>query len=264
MRTAINAALWDVEAHALKQKMDYKGFIHAAAGAGYEGVEVGGTEETRGPAGEFRKFVEDQGLVIAAFFTSVTYNPYTPNREQYEKEMRYAAELGVKILTVCGGFIPNQRRNTYSFDYDIFAGNLGKAMEYARGLGLEIAFHPHRGCVVETIAETGEMVKRLPDFKICADIAHLEASGDDAAQFIRTFRDRIIFTHIKDYSWARDSFVELGAGDGKLNVAECIEELRAAGYDGWLSVELDKKWEEGDNAFELAKRCRAYLRKCGY
>ena len=112
------------------------------------------------------------------------------------------------------------------------------------------------------------MVKRLPRLKFCVDIAHSEAAGDDALAFIRRFGKRIITTHIKDYSWKYDSFVELGRGDGRLDVAACVKGLARAGYDGWLTVELDKRFErlpgKVRTPLESAKMCRRYLKRCGY
>jgi inosose dehydratase len=263
MKAAINACTWGGYAKFRGEAYDWRRFVREAAEAGYEGVELGGTRDTLGEPDACRKLVERNGLQIVSFAASVTYNPWKPNTEQYRASIDYAAALGVPILMTCGGFIPNQRRNTYAFDYDTFAGNLGAAMRYAERHGLTLAFHPHRGCVVETVAEMKEMVKRLPDLTVCVDIAHLEASGEDALRFIRTFGNRIITTHIKDYSWKKDSFVELGQGDGKLDVAACIRALRRAGYDDWLVVELDKKFTDKDRTpLESAKMCRRYLKRC--
>lgn len=264
MKTAINACLWRGGAKFCGTEYDWRTFVREAAEAGYEGVELGGSRETLGTPRECRSFVEGLGLEIAAFGNNVTYNPWRPNTTSYQRSIRYAAALGVKTIMTCGGFLPNQRRNTYAFDYDMFAGNLGAAMAYAEKHGSTIAYHPHRGSVVETVAEARQMAKRLPELKFCVDIAHLEASGEDALKFIRTFKDRIISTHIKDYSWKKDSFAELGRGDSKLDVAQCVGALKRIGYDGWLVVELDKKWTARDpSPLESAKRCRRYLVRCG-
>ncbi len=172
--------------------------------------------------------------------------------------------MEVPIIMCCGGFIPNQRRNTYDFDYDMFADNLGRAIRFAEKLGLTLAFHPHRGCVVETIEETQQMIKRLPELKLTADIAHLEASGANAMEFCRQFGDRIVYTHIKDYHWKKDSFVELGKGDGNLDVADCVRILDEAGYEGWLTVELDKRHDRFTNPptpLESSRLSRRYLKR---
>ncbi len=250
MRIAINAVTWSGYARFAGQHFDWREFVRDAASAGYDGVELGGTEQTLGKPRDCRTFVNDQGLAMAAFAANVTYNPWLPNTREYRAAMRFAARLGVSTLMCCGGFLPNRRRTTYAFDYDMFAENLGRAMAFARDLGLTIAYHPHQGCIVETISEAGEMVKRLPTIRFCLDTAHLEACGVDANAFVRRLHDRIAYVHVKDYSWKRDSFVELGRGDGKLDVAECIGELARRGYDGWLTVELDKKFD----------RCRGKVR----
>lgn len=266
MKTAMNACTWNGYARHMEEDFDVERFFAEVAEAGFEGIEVGGGKKRLGTPSQCRKRAQANGLELAAAGASVTYNPHPPNTKQYREAMRYAAELGVKYLMVCGGFIPNPRRTTYPFDYDLFADNLGRAIDFAESLGLELAYHPHRGCVVETIAETAEVTGRLPRMKICVDIAHLEASGEDAVQFIRTFRDRIVYTHIKDYHWAKDTFIELGEGDGKLDVARCVAELTSGGYDGWLTVELDKKWSGKNPRKPLAsaKACRTYLKdRCG-
>jgi inosose dehydratase len=266
MRTAVNGTVWGSLSKALGKTYGWQDIVREAAAAGYEGVELGGNEKSLGKPADCLAFVREQGLDIAAFFAGVTYNPWKPNTEQYREAMRYAAELGVTTITVCGGFMPNQRRNTYSFDYDMFAGNLGAAMRYAERLGLEVAFHPHRGCVVETIGEALQMVKRLPRLKFCIDTAHLEACNEDALKFIRLFGKRITATHIKDYSWKQDSFVEPGKGDGKLSVSSCVKLLQKQGYQGWYTIELDRKWDgvkRVPQPLDVARNCRRYLRTCG-
>ncbi|MBD3244052.1 MAG: TIM barrel protein [Chitinivibrionales bacterium] len=265
MRTSINGTVWSSLSKATGQEYPWRDRVRHAAEAGYDGIEMGGTEKSLGKAADVRAFIEDNGLQISSWAASVTYNPYKPNTDQYRESLRYAAEIGAKIVTVCGGFIPNQRRNTYPFDYDMFAGNLGKALAYAHKLGLEIAFHPHRGCVVETVAEARQMAKRLPDLKFCIDTAHLEASGEDAMKFITAFSKRIIATHIKDYSWKRDSFVEPGKGDGSLDVSACIAKLERAGYKGWYTIELDKHWDkfkQRPTPVQVGRQCRKFLRGC--
>ena len=262
MQTAINGTVWSGLGKALGVTYDWKRIVSEAAQAGYEGIEMGGSEESLGKARDTRAFIEGRGLRIAAWFASVTYNPWAPNTAAYQKAIRYAAELEVPLVTVCGGFMSNQRRNTMASDYDMFAGNLGRAMRFAARHGVTLAFHPHRGCIVETITETRALLKRLPDLRLCIDTAHLEACGENTVAFIKAFGPAIIATHIKDYSWKQDSFVEPGKGDGTLDVAKAITALRAKGYSGWYTIELDRNWErckQRPQPLAVARRCRKFL-----
>jgi inosose dehydratase len=267
MKTSTNGCVWGGYADWKGVEVTAETFFQETAQAGYEGIEIGGGRGYLGAPRHCLELAERFGLAISSYCTSITYNPYPPNTRAYQQDLDYAAELGVKMIMVCGGFMPFGRRNTYAYDYEMFADNMGRAMEYAGRQGQTLAFHPHVGCIVETIAETKEMVRRLPGFALCADIAHLARAGEDAVQFIRTFRKRIVHTHIKDYSLKHNAFIELGKGD-TLDVTACVHELQKMGYDGWLCVELDRPKAEferiGKTALESARACRRYLKnKCG-
>ena len=93
------------------------------------------------------------------------------------------------------------------------------------------------------------------------DTAHLEASGDDALAFIRRFGRKIIYTHIKDYDVKKNVFTELGRGNTRLDVGQCLKALKKTGYDGWLTVELDKTFR---TPLESARISRRYLKKHGF
>ena len=263
MKTAINTTTWHGYAHHTGATFAIEDFLREAAEAGYAGVEVGGGPARLGTPGAFRKLAASYGLEIAAYASSITQNPWAPNTRQYRADIRYAAKLGVPILMVCGGFIPSPRRNTYPADYDLFAGNLRAMMRDAASHGLTVAYHPHRGCVVETLAETRLLLERLPELRLCPDFAHLEASGDDALAFMQALGERCIYTHVKDYDWGKDTFTELGKGKSKLVVADCVTALHAHGYDGWLCVELDKKFSGAAprTPLESAYISRRYLNK---
>ena len=58
-------------------------------------------------------------------------------------------------------------------------------------------------------------------------------------------------------------FAELGAGNLGLDVPKVLAGLEKAGYDGWISVELDQCYPPRPPA-EAAKMNREFLRKLGY
>ena len=261
MKTSIHLLTWKGYASDQKTPFNLAQSLEEVRASGYEGIEVGGGEAILGKPGDFLKMTESFGLKIAACSTSVTYNPWLPNTKAYRADMRYAAELGVKIMMTCGGFNFRKRRNQYPADYDLFGQNLGAAIRFADKNGLQIAFHPHVGSIVETAAETALLLKRIPDLKFCVDTAHLEAAGDDAVKFIRRFGRKIIYTHIKDYDQRKNVFTELGRGNSRLDVGLCLDALRKTGYDGWLTVELDKTFR---TPLKSARISRRYLKKHGF
>jgi len=260
MKIAVNKCNWNAYAKAKGIELNLIDFLKDAKNAGCSGVEVGSLDKNFSSPIEAKRTIESFGLEIAAYATSVTYNPWPPNIEDYQKSIRFASEMNVEILMVCGGFLINNRRNTYDLDYDMFASSMIPAVEFAKKHRMQVAFHPHRGCICETIEETKKIIERVPDLRICVDIAHVAACGEDPVKFIFTFADKIIYAHIKDYDWESNRFMELGRGDGKLNVHDCIKALTDIGYNGWLTIELDREWHESlPTPLESTKKSMEFL-----
>ncbi|MBI5724764.1 MAG: sugar phosphate isomerase/epimerase [Planctomycetes bacterium] len=230
--------------------------------AGYQGVELGGGEKTLGKPAEFVKKLADHGVELAAFAANVSANPYPPSTERYQKDMDYAAAIGMKMLMVCGGFLPpNNRRNAYDNDYRIFGDNLGQACQYAAKNGQTVAFHNHCGCMVETAQEVEKLLKYLPDLKLCIDTGHLAAAGGDSTEFINKFRGRLVHVHLKDYDPVNYCFTELGRGKAGIDFPGFFQALEKNGYNGWIVVERDDPPMSG---LESATISRQFLKSIGY
>lgn len=262
MKTAINACYWNGYAKKTGGTFNWKNFVDDAAKAGFEGVEIGAHEDVKA----VKRYVADKGLEIAAAPLNVTYNPFPPNTRKFKQSIREARALGVKTLMCCGGFYYGPRRTMVKSDYDLFASNLKVAVDYAGKHGLQVAYHPHVGAIVETLEEAQEVARRVPKLRFTVDIAHLAACYSDPVTFCKTFAKKIIHTHIKDYSFKKESFMELGKGDGSVNIKGCINALKKSGYKGWLCVECDKKAmsEKPMKPLAGAKLARRYLKNLGY
>lgn len=239
MQIAHHIMTWSGWYDRQQQPLDLDTALSEIKAAGYDGVELGGDEQTLGDPVALRSRLADHGLALAAWGSGVTANPWPPNTEQYRRELDYAAALGVRTIAVCGGFLPEQRRATFDSDYALFAENLGAACEYAARHDQTIAFHPHCGCIVETIAEVERLWRYLPGLKLCVDTGHLAAVRCDPVALIDRVPDKIAHVHLKDWSAEQRRFAELGEGDAGLDFARLLHRLDAAGYGGWLVVERD-------------------------
>ena len=227
--------------------------------AGYTGVELGGDEASLGQPAELRRQIEDAGLQIAAWGTAVTANPWPPNTEAYQRELDFAAALGVATIAACGGFLPEQRRTAFDSDYALFAESLGAAKTYAEARGLVFAFHPHRGCLVETNEEMERFWKYLPDLAVCLDTGHTGSVRSSPAALIEAHPALIKHIHLKDFHAETRQFAELGRGDIGLDFPAIFRALDAAGYDGWLVVERDDPPIPGAESAAVSRRFLAGL-----
>lgn len=122
--------------------------------------------------------------------------------------------------------------------------------------GVQACLHPHVHTVLETIPEIDFVFDRVdPRYvAMAADTAHFAKGNPDVpgaeVDLFSKYADRIKYVHLKDWdpelpaetdgvggtAVIRD-FVELG--EGRVNLAACIDTLRQQNYDGWLTIELD-------------------------
>ena len=134
-----------------------------------------------------------------------------------------------------------------------FCSGLERLDEVAAAAGLEHAFHPHVGTLVET-AEDVERVLEGSDVRLCLDTGHLTIGGADPATLAREARDRIAHVHLKDVRpgpaerlrAGRSTLVEAtrqglfaALGDGEAPIAETVRALEHGGYEGWYVLEQD-------------------------
>ncbi len=122
--------------------------------------------------------------------------------------------------------------------------------------GVQACIHPHVNTVLERLDEIDFVMERLdPRFvAMAADTAHFRKGNPTQPtaeiDVFRRYASRIKYVHLKDWdpslppestggggtAMLRD-FVELG--EGVVHLQECVEILRAEGYEGWLTIELD-------------------------
>lgn len=157
----------------------------------------------------------------------------------------------------------------------MFVEQLEKTATYAADHGLQVVFHHHVGSYVENPEEIQWLMQQTnPELLgLCLDTGHLVYGGGNCIDVIRTYGSRIRYVHIKDVDVTlRDKLVIEGAsfqdalrryifpslGEGGVDIAGVISELRAIAYSGWLVVEQDT---QPTTAFDAAKKNLEYLRK---
>jgi len=210
-----------------------------------------------------------------------------------------AAELGLQQINVGGGDflhkarwnailgtgaaeVPSQRRAKGAplsdEDLKAAAAALAEPLAICRRYRLKGFHHAHMGTYIETVEDAQRLLAALPDLWLLYDTGHLLASGSDPLRVFETdIAYRIGHVHLKDFhaddprTWnyrtdkfnAVGRFAELGQGNFGFDVGAALRGLERIGYEGWVSVELDRPFPV-PSAAEAAARNRAYLRSLGY
>ncbi len=133
--------------------------------------------------------------------------------------------------------------------------------------GIKVGWHPGRN-------QNRDLIRRVLDDTrpnhvfLCADVGHLTGAGYDALEAVKTYRSRMVASHLKDFDpkipfrrsdYAQKitgDFVELGRGD--VDLKGLIEYYRESNFAGWVQVELDRSPK---NPMEASREMKTYLLK---
>lgn len=232
----------------------------AIARAGYTGVELfdGNLLPFEDDLAPFRAALDEAGLELAGVYSGghfIYRDAHADEYARFERSIALAAEAGARHFVIGGGAIRHDGRR--DDDFSVMAELLDRVAERARSAGLVPSYHPHLGSLAETAEQVDALFSRS-GIALCADVAHLAAGGADPAAVIDRYADRLAYVHMKDVTLATASFMPLGAGDMDLDAV--VDAVVRAGYDDWITVELDGYAGDLD---EAAARSLEFLRSRG-
>ncbi|WP_037370798.1 sugar phosphate isomerase/epimerase family protein [Amycolatopsis orientalis] len=168
------------------------------------------------------------------------------------------AECGARALVLPCGALSHEPVTSLHADLDLVADQLGKAAARAADHGLQLwceAPHLYRLCHTVELAE--QLVARLdPAVGLVLDTSHVCASGGDPAAFAHRFAGRIAHVHLRD---ATPGNINLSIGNGDVDFAAAFAALRAVGYRGHSSLELETRDVADEERPTAAAKAAAYL-----
>lgn len=171
-----------------------------------------------------------------------------------------------------------QRQGIYPVNYGVVQANdpaeVRKIMTFAKKMGLyavctesteqvvaweaaakefdiKVAFHEHGGSmskpeykVWHPLYILGVIESRDARLGACADLGHWCTSNLKPIECLRILKGRVISVHLKDKSEMGARGVVVPAGQGVVDVATCIHELKQQNFKGHFSIEHENDWKE--------------------
>ena len=114
---------------------------------------------------------------------------------------------------------------------------------------IKVAFHEHGGSMAKPDYKVwhplyilGVVESRDPRIGACADLGHWCTSGLKPIDCLRILKGRVISVHLKDKSEFGAKGVVVPAGQGVVDVAACIAELKQQNFKGHFSIEHENDW----------------------
>lgn len=151
----------------------------------------------------------------------------------YEEVARGGAALGAKHLILSGQAASDEdmlKRKIEALD---------KAGDFAKSVGLTVAYHNHWPEFQSKVGEIEALYTRTDPAKVSfvLDAGHAYRGGANLPQFIRAHQKRIVAFHLRDYK--NGKLTTLGTGTFPLKqVAETIEQI---GWHGWVENEEERE-----------------------
>jgi sugar phosphate isomerase/epimerase len=258
--------------------------VEIFAAAGLDGIELVSDDASgvlperldNAARGQLRQAAADRGLAVACltpYLWDINAADEALRRAQIEgakRALELAADLGARIVRAYGGR-PAGSTGDRIGAFERAAGALGEIGRTAGDLGLRVGVENHQGTLAISARATLDLVEAAgsPHVGIVYDQANLDGLGAEGWEEALPMQyDHIVHVHVKDFDRAgsgpaggrRARIV----GEGIVAWPAILASLAARGYDGFLSLEYERKWhpDQLPPAAEGLPRCASFVRQC--
>jgi sugar phosphate isomerase/epimerase len=117
---------------------------------------------------------------------------------------------------------------------------VGELVRYGEQRGVVIAIEPHVGSMLDTPARVLELLQAIesPFLKLNFDISHFNVMGIPIAESVAAMAPHAVHTHVKDERGVVPDFEFLIPGEGEFDYVAYLREMRAHGYDDYITAEI--------------------------
>ncbi len=238
---------------------DFESVFSEIRGAGWGAVEFFWHDlGWLGPVDGMQAALARHGLRPATLFGLVKMPPDPAQLVRMRHEIAYAAQLGAAHYGLVGGDRLRWRPPSHAEIADLarFCDDLAA---HGAALGVDVAYHPHVACTIETEDEIDRFLDGSKTVFLCLDASHIALVGEDPLAHLAKYRERTSYIHLKD--WARGKFVEMGQGSVDIDFAAILRDLESVNFPGWVVVEQSRSDISPRHSAEVNA---AFLRSLGY
>jgi sugar phosphate isomerase/epimerase len=192
---------------------------------------------------EVRRTVAAAGLPIVAVDSSIRLTSDDPGPE-LRQFLELASDWEAPLVRVFGGALP-EREHARSSRLAEAARVLEAAASIAERLGICIGVETHDAFSASSVV--AELLAMVESQWVGAvwDSHHPHRVGERPAEVYQNIGRRTLLAQVKDARPAparEDGWQLVLLGEGEVPVREMLSLLAAGGYEGWISVEWEKRW----------------------
>jgi L-ribulose-5-phosphate 3-epimerase len=180
------------------------------------------------------------------------------------KAVPFTAALGVQVMNSAVGGHESADENEA-----LFLENIGELADAAEREGVVVALEIH-GDIMASSDVTLPLLEKIgrDSIRVNYDTANVEYySGQKAVDDLQKIVPYLAHVHVKETTGGKGNWNFPAVGDGSVDFARVLEILRAGGYDGPLSVEIEfggEPWPPLAEVDEAMRRSYEHLSALGY
>ena len=255
-------------------EMDIFGVLRFAAENGAEHVEIvpGAFGELTGNDEFIAKIVKsakENNLALSSYTIGANFVQPTPEAtrkevERIKREVETAAKLGVtRMRHDCGWRAPEEcSYANFDKDIELFADICGEIADTAKAYGITTSVENH-GFYVQASERVQRLVLKVnrDNFRTTLDVGNFLCVDEDPECATLNNIGIASMVHFKDFHIRREvpnpeEYIKTAhgryirgaiTGDGDVNLAGIVKIMKAAKYDGFLSIEYEG-WDECKSA----------------
>ncbi|MBC7811973.1 MAG: sugar phosphate isomerase/epimerase [Burkholderiales bacterium] len=238
-------------------KCDLAAMFGEIRDAGWEAVELfDHSLDWMGTPDNLRQLLG--GLKVATFFGGLEVPVSAESLNIHKRRMEYAALFDTEQYGLVGGGRLRMRPPNEA-EYSNLAAACEELAEHGAGLGIEIGYHPHTACTIETEEEIDILLAKTQKTQLCLDVSHIALVDEDPVTQLAKYKARTSYVHMKD--WAKGKFVELGEGSVGIDFPTILAWLDEQQSSGWIVIENSRS---DISPAHSAQFNADYIRKLGY
>lgn len=185
--------------------------------------------------------------------------------EAIKKVIDYCDYLGAKYIRIYGGNLKAGETDNIELKRERLIQSLRYLGDIAADKGVTLAVENHFNTMAVSAKQTAELIRDINHkaVRILYDQPNLSFTGNEEYEdAIRVQQRYVCYMHVKDFVFKEDrTFVSSDVarpkeeernvytrivGEGIIKWPEILRMVKEHGYDGWLSLEYERRWHPDD------------------
>ena len=215
---------------------------------------------------EFKTITDEYGVYPVSFYFHQTGDEKT-DVEEVKSKIEFLKINNVHRMSIQAPGISGRAATQEELAHVL--KTIEKISHIAKEYDVIPCVHPHAGTMIMYENEIDFIMQNTaPEYvSFCPDTAHLVLGKCDPVEIFRRYIDRIRFVHLKDIMKNTETkvvdgenkgfdvysnFLELG--NGNVDFKSIFKLFKKNGYDGYLTIELDKSRYTNKESAQISKR----------